>query len=574
MDEQELNQKLLRTDLLIIGGGTAGCYAAITAARMNPALRILVLEKANVQRSGCLAAGVNALNAHINPGHTVEEYLEYVRWDAEKIVRDDLILSMARRFNPITEDLEKMGLVILKDDEGNYATRGKRNVKINGENIKPIIANEMRRYDNIAVVNHANITNLVKDAENRVIGAVGFSVDYEITFVISARATLVATGGASGIYRPNNPGFSRHKMWYSPFNTGAGYAMGLRAGAEMTTFEMRFVAQRVKDTIAPTGTIALGLGTHEINSLGEAYASKYGKSTSGRAYGATRESLEGRGPCYLKTVGISAEEEENLLKAYLNMAPAQTLRWVESGELPSVKNVQIEGTEPYVVGGHTGSGYWVDTDRRTTLRGLYAAGDVVGGAPKKFVTGALAEGQIAAETMVADLDSLPKPDAVDVESGAVPSFIEYSRYLGQREDYLGQRDDSLYTVEQLEEAMQKAMDVYAGGVSVGYRYNAEQLKIAEERIGVVSRLAKTLRVEDADELLRLYELTDRLTVARALIEHMRARHETRWPGFGVNADYPTSDENGEYYVNSRMIDGKIEIVRRELVKGERYEHSN
>ena len=105
----EYQQKFLKTDLLIIGGGTAGCYAAITAARKDPSLRILVVEKANVQRSGCLAAGVNALNAYINPGHTVEEFLEYVRGDAAKIIRDDLVLSIARRFNSVVADLEKMG---------------------------------------------------------------------------------------------------------------------------------------------------------------------------------------------------------------------------------------------------------------------------------------------------------------------------------------------------------------------------------------------------------------------------------------------------------------------------------
>ena len=49
-----------------------------------------------------------------------------------------------------------------------------------------------------------------------------------------------------------------YTSWYPPFNTGAGYAMGIRAGAEMTTLEHRFIALRCKDTIAPTGTIAQG----------------------------------------------------------------------------------------------------------------------------------------------------------------------------------------------------------------------------------------------------------------------------------------------------------------------------
>ena len=95
-----------------------------------------------------------------------------------------------------------------------------------------------------------NITDLLID-DDRVYGAVGFSIKENTAYEIHAGAVLIATGGAAGLYKPNNPGFSRHKMWYPPFNTGAGYAMGIRAGAEMTSFEMRFIALRCKDTIAP-----------------------------------------------------------------------------------------------------------------------------------------------------------------------------------------------------------------------------------------------------------------------------------------------------------------------------------
>lgn len=181
--------------------------------------------------------------------------------------------------------------------------------------------------------------------------------------------------------------------------------MGIRSGAEMTTFEMRFIALRCKDTIAPTGTIAPGrrrkTGQCKRRSLRK---DKYGLTTSERVYGTVMENLEGRGPCYLRTEGISDEQDESLKKAYLNMAPSQTLKWIESGKKPSEQNVEIEGTEPYIVGGHTASGYWVDTDRQTTIHGLYAAGDVAGGCPQKYVTGAMVEGEIAALHMVKELD--------------------------------------------------------------------------------------------------------------------------------------------------------------------------
>jgi adenylylsulfate reductase subunit A len=148
---------------------------------------------------------------------------------------------MSERLNHVTKVMEDLGLVILKDGNGDYVARGNRNIKINGENIKPILADVVKKQDNVTVINHLNITDFIVE-NNEIKGAYGFDVNNAEFYEINAKAVLVATGGAAGLYRPNNPGFSRHKMWYPPFNTGAGYAMGINAGAEMTTFEMRFIA--------------------------------------------------------------------------------------------------------------------------------------------------------------------------------------------------------------------------------------------------------------------------------------------------------------------------------------------
>ena len=287
----------LTTDVLIIGGGTAGCYAALTIREKSDA-SIIIAEKANIKRSGCLAAGVNAINAYIVEGRKPEDYVEYAKKDADDIVREDLLLTMSERLNEVTAKMEKLGLVILKDENGRYVARGNRNIKINGENIKPILADAVNSLENVIVINRLNITDyIVKD--NTILGAVGFNIDTGEAYEIRAKKVLCATGGAAGLYKPNNPGFSRHKMWYPPFNTGAGFAMGINAGAEMTTFEMRFIALRCKDTIAPTGTIAQGVGAKQVNSLGEVYENRYGLTTSQRVYGTVRENIEGRGPCYL-----------------------------------------------------------------------------------------------------------------------------------------------------------------------------------------------------------------------------------------------------------------------------------
>ncbi|MCC8029168.1 MAG: adenylyl-sulfate reductase subunit alpha, partial [Lachnospiraceae bacterium] len=344
--EQALETHHIDTDVLIIGGGTAGCYAALTLSR-NTDLSVLVAEKANIRRSGCLAAGVNAINAYITEGRTPQDYAEYAAKDAAGIVRQDLLITAAELFNEVTADLEQLGLVILKDENGKYVTRGNRNIKINGENIKPILADAVNRADRVTVINHLNITDLLTD-RNMVFGAVDFSVTETKAYVIRAKAVLVAAGGAAGLYRPNNPGFSRQKMWYPPFLTGAGYAMGIRAGAEMTSFEMRFVALRCKDTIAPTGTIAQGVGARQVNAKGFVYEDRYGLTTSERVYGTVMENSLGNGPCYLKTGGISGQQEQELFKAYLNMCPSQTLRWMEAGAGPADRDVEIEGTEPYV----------------------------------------------------------------------------------------------------------------------------------------------------------------------------------------------------------------------------------
>lgn len=565
----------LTTDVLIIGGGTAGCYAALTIREKSDA-SIIIAEKANIKRSGCLAAGVNAINAYIVEGRKPEDYVEYAKKDADDIVREDLLLTMSERLNEVTAKMEKLGLVILKDENGRYVARGNRNIKINGENIKPILADAVNSLENVTVINRLNITDyIVKD--NTILGAVGFNIDTGEVYEIRAKKVLCATGGAAGLYKPNNPGFSRHKMWYPPFNTGAGFAMGINAGAEMTTFEMRFIALRCKDTIAPTGTIAQGVGAKQVNSLGEVYENRYGLTTSQRVYGTVRENIEGRGPCYLRTEGISSEQDESLKKAYLNMAPSQTLKWIESGKNPSEQNVEIEGTEPYIVGGHTASGYWVDTNRRTTINGLYAAGDVAGGCPQKYVTGAMAEGEIAAEDIVKELNRSDITENAFSQSTADEyadrltdeRIKEYNEYLS-RED-----KDTIFSTEELEEAMQKVMDTYAGGIGSHYQFNGKQLKLAKEKIEQIETLSEKANAKDYHELMFVYELKERLTVCQVLIEHLKARKETRWHSFAENLDYPEKSDEWLKYVNTRKVDGRIEVKYRNLVRrGETYEHSN
>lgn len=555
----------LFTDILIIGGGTAGCFAALTIAEKSES-KVIIAEKANIKRSGCLASGVNAINAYIPNGESPDSYLEYVKSDAEGIIREDLVYTIAKRLNSVVQKIEKLGLTILKDQNGDYVKRGRWNIKINGENIKPILASAVLKNKNIKVINKINIIDyIVKNGE--VIGAYGFSLTEYTFYVIYAKAVICTTGGASGIYKSKNASFSQHKTWYPPFNAGAGYAMGIRAGAEMTTFEMRFIALRCKDTIAPTGTLSLGVGAKQINSKGEEYDNKYGiPKTSIRVFSTICENNKGNGPCYLKTKGISKDEEYELYKAYLNMAPSQTLKWIDKGVGPSEEDVEIEGTEPYIVGGHTASGYWVDTKRATTIKGLYAAGDVVGGSPQKFVSGCLAEGEIAA---ISALEYIENKDFETIDDNFIfKKLEEVNRFFINK--------NCLYSIFDVEEAMQRIMDEYAGGISTSYVISENKLNIASKFIDELFEVSKNLKANDLHELMLIFELIDRLYICKVLIEHLKVRKETRWPGFNYYIDYPQKDDK-EFlkFVNSKFENNKVNIIFRDLVKkDEIYEHKD
>ena len=574
-DIKEINmkiesRKILHTDILIIGGGTAGCYAALTI-REKSDYSVIIAEKANIKRSGCLAAGVNAINAYIVKGRKPEDYVDYAKKDADGIVREDLLMTMSEGLNRVTAKMESLGLVILKDENGEYVARGNRNIKINGENMKPLLAAAVENLKDVTVINRINITDYIVE-DNTIKGAYGFSIDDGTAYEIRAKKVLCATGGAAGLYRPNNPGFSRHKMWYPPFNTGAGYAMGIKSGAEMTTFEMRFIALRCKDTIAPTGTIAQGVGAKQINSKGEVYETKYGLTTSERVYGTVMENLQGRGPCYLRTEGISPQQDESLRKAYLNMAPGQTLKWVEAGKDPSRQNVEIEGTEPYIVGGHTASGYWVDTNRQTTINGLYAAGDVAGGCPQKYVTGAMVEGEIAALDMIKKLDE--EGGNKNIKATDENDRKAFDEKVNEYNSFLAGKTQQ-FTTEAIEEAMQKVMDNYAGGISTYYQFNEKQLELADEKIRQLIRLVDGLHADDMHDLMFVYELKERLTVCLSVIAHLGARKETRWHSFAENLDHPDKSDEWMKYVNSKYIDGKLQIIYRDLVGREaHYEHND
>jgi adenylylsulfate reductase subunit A len=550
-------------DVLIIGGGAAGCVAAVEARERDPNARVVVLEKAHVYRSGCLAAGISALNAYLTPGETAESFLRYAIRETVGVVRDDLTLSMARELNAQVKRVEEWGLPIPRDELGAPLKRGRASIKIFGERIKPILGRRAEA-SGATIFNRVNATGLAL-RDGRVVGAYGFNVRDGTFYAVRAKTVLVCTGGAAGLYRPSNPGVAAHRMWYSPFNTGAGLAMGIRAGAEMTSFEFRFIPLRIKDAMAPTGEMAQWLGAKQINARGEAYLEKYyqhlgGKRmlTQDRLYATLMEYRAGRGPCYLDLGGINQRKLDGTISAYLSMAPSAAM--IMSDEAYYARQggvmapVEITGGEPHVLGGHGLAGYWVDESRCSNLPGLYAAGDVAGGTPKKYASGAWAEAVLAVRAMLDEASATAEPlqlEAAEVEQ-------ERARVFGPADAPGG------VPPRDFEERLQKVMDEYAGGISVQYGYSEGTLRLARLHLERLEHELDALSAGSPYELMHCHEVIDRVEVARSLVEHMEHRRETRWHCYQERLDYPERDDaRWLVFVNSiRQADGSRRMIER------------
>jgi adenylylsulfate reductase subunit A len=548
-------------DLLIIGGGAAGCVAAVEARELAPELDVVVMEKAHVYRSGCLAAGISALNAYLHQGETPESFLRYVLRDTFGVVRDDLTLSMAHELNAQVHRIEAWGLPIPKDERGRPLKRGRGSIKIFGERLKPILGKQAEA-SGATILNRVNATALAVH-DGRVAGAFGFSTRDATMHLVRAKCVLICTGGAAGLYRPNNPGKAAHRMWYSPFNTGAGLARGIRAGAEMTSFEFRFIPLRVKDALAPTGEIAQWLGAPQINALGEEYLGKHyahlggtSMTTQDRLYATMLEKRAGRGPCYLDLRNVSPRRLEGTIAAYLSMAPAGALLMSDEAYYArqggQLAPVEITGGEPHVVGGHGLSGYWIDPRRRTTLDGLWAAGDVAGGSPKKYASGAWAEAVLAVRDMVEQARALPP--VASIERAQIER--ERTRVLRPVEK------PGAVPPGELEERLQKVMDEYAGGITCQYGYSEGELKMARLHLERLDAELDTLRAETPFELMQCHDVIDRVMVARGLVEHMSHRRETRWHCYQERLDYPERDDaRWMVFVNSVLGgDGRFRMI--------------
>ena len=597
------NTKRVDCDILIVGGGMAGCGAAYEARYWGRKLKIVLVEKAHIERSGAVAMGLSAINCYMGMRwneNTPEDFVRYVRGDLMGLVREDLVFDIARHVDSTVHLFEEWGLPIIYDQKtGHYKREGRWQILIHGESYKPIVA-EAAQKSASEVYNRVMVTHLLLDAKkrNRIAGAVGFGVRDGDFYVFRAKAVIVAAGGATHIFRPRSVGEGAGRTWYAPWNNGSAYALLIEAGAEMTQMENRLVVTRFKDGYGPVGAWFLALKAVARNAYGEEYEKKYVEEqralygnyvdakpfpTCLRNDAMLREIKAGRHPIYMHTEEVldTKEKEELGWEDFLDMTMSQSIVWASQNIDPKKRPSELMMSEPYIMGSHaTCSGAWASGpqdiapkdyfwgyNRMTTIEGLFGAGDTIGGSAHKFSSGSFTEGRLAAKAAVKyvlDHPEMPEIDEAQVYELKNKVFQPLENYeVGRNQIVSGTVSPSFIYPNQGVIRLEKIMDEYAGGWGSLYTTNEHLLNRGLELLLMLKEDLHRLAAQNFHQLQRAWELHHRVLTAEAVIRHTMFRKETRWPGYYYRADYPKlDDQNWHVFVNSRYENGEWRIFTR------------
>ncbi|HEX8013198.1 MAG TPA: adenylyl-sulfate reductase subunit alpha [Casimicrobiaceae bacterium] len=575
--------RFVDSDILIIGGGFGGCGAAYESRYWGRDLKIVLVEKANVERSGAVAQGLSAINCYMGMQwgeNQPEDFVRYTRGDLMGLVREDLVYDIARHVDSTVHKFEEWGLPILKNPQtGRYLREGKWQIMIHGESYKPLIA-EAARKSATEVYNRIMVTHLLMDKArpNRVAGAVGFNVRNGDFYVFRAKAVIVGAGGGSHIYRPRAVGEGMGRTWYAPWSTASAYGLLIPTGAVMTQMENKIVLTRFKDGYGPVGAWFLLLKSEATNAAGEFYEKdRYSEikervghyvdihpmPTCLRDHAMLEEIKAGKGPIYMHTQKVldTKEKEEIGWEDFLDMTVGQAVVWAAQNIDPKEKPSELTTSEPYIMGSHaTCSGAWASgpedcapTDyqwgynRMTTVQGLFGAGDTIGGSAHKFSAGSFTEGRLAGKAAVGYVMDR-KAESAQVDDEAIERlkqvvFKPLETYrVGRNEIVAGTVAPGYINPLQGLQRLEKIMDEYAGGYSMFYVTSENLLNRGLELLGMLQEDFENIGAEDLHQLQRAWELQHRIVTGEAAARHTLYRKETRWPGYYYRSDYPKLDD--------------------------------
>ena len=518
-------------DLVVIGGGTAGPMAAVTAKLRNPALRVLLLEKADVHRSGAISMGMDGLNNAVIPGHaTPEQYVREITVANDGIVEQSSLLAYAERSFDMIRQLDGWGVQFQKTGSGDYDVRKVHHLgeyvlpMPQGHNVKKILYRQLKRA-RVEIENRWQATSLLKDSQGQIAGVFAAHTRSEETLLIRTGAVILATGAAGRLGLPAS-GYL-FGTYENPTNCGDGHAMAYHAGAELANLECFQINPLIKDYNGPAcAYVTSPLGGYTANAHGQRFIRC--DYWSGQMMLEFHHELEGgNGPVFLKLDHLAEDtiaEIERVL--HTNERPSRGRFHRHRGTDYRQQMVEMHISEIGFCSGHSASGIWIDRHGRTTVPGLYAAGDTAS-VPHNYMLGAFVYGAICGESAVEHIaqSRAGEPDAAEV--AAEQARVDLPLRVG----------DGIPPA-QMEYKIRRLVNDYLQPPKI-----TRKMQLGLQRFGEIREELPLLAAADPHERLRALEVHSILDCAEMAAQASLFRKESRWGLYHLYVDHPARDDD-------------------------------
>ena len=544
-------------DVVVVGGGTAGPMAAIKAKQRDPGLRVLLLDKAAVRRSGAISMGMDGLNNAIIPGHaTPEQYVREITIANDGIVNQKTLMAYATNSFAMIEELDRWGVRFEKDETGDYAVKKVHHLGTyvlpmpNGHDIKKVLYRQLKRA-RIDITNRVVATRLLLSdggGERRVAGVMGFDCRTGDFHVIRAKSVVLSCGAAGRLGLPAS-GYL-FGTYENPTNAGDGYSMAYHAGAELSGIECFQINPLIKDYNGPACAYVTGpFGGYTTNATGQRFIEC--DYWSGQMMWEFYQELQGgKGPVFLKLDHLAPETISAIEQIlHTNERPSRGRFHAGRGTDYRARMVEMHISEIGLCSGHSASGVWVDEHARTTVAGLHSAGDMAC-VPHNYMLGAFVYGRIAgessAEFATANGAAQINPDDIAAERNRVWAPL--------------QREAGL-PPNQVEYKLRRMVNDYLQPPKV-----TRKMELGLDRFEQIRDDLEQLHAREPHELMRALEVHAIRDCAEMAARASLFRTESRWGLYHARTDYPQSNDADWFcHVQLRQNErGQMECFKREV----------